>query len=90
MGGTEFTTKEYKASRNAMDLSIKTIFVAGVIGTITGLIQLVVLTDDLQSITAGLAVGILTVLYALIINTVQYAIKSMITKEIIYRDYEDQ
>ncbi|MBI9013272.1 MAG: hypothetical protein JEZ08_13650 [Clostridiales bacterium] len=89
MGATEFTTKEYRASRNAMDLSIRTAFVSGVIGTIVGLVQLVVLTDDPQSITAGMAIGILTLLYALIINIVQYAIKSMITKEIIYRDYEE-
>ena len=89
MGATEFTTKEYKASRNAMDLSIRTVFIAGVIGTIIGLVQLVVLTDDPNSIAAGMAVGILTLLYALIINIVQYAIKSMITKEIIYRDYEE-
>jgi len=89
VGATEYTTKEFKASRNAMDLSIKTVFVSGVIGTIVGLVQLVVLTDDPESIAAGMAVGILTLLYALIINIVQYAIKSMITKEIIYRDHEE-
>jgi len=89
IGVTEYTTKEFKASRNAMDLSIRTVFVSGVIGTIIGLVQLVVLTDNPESIAAGMAVGILTLLYALIINIVQYAIKSMITKEIIYRDHEE-
>ena len=89
VGATEYTTKEFKASRNAMDLSIRTVFVSGVIGTIVGLVQLVVLTDNPESVAAGMAVGILTLLYALIINIVQYAIKSMITKEIIYRDHEE-
>jgi flagellar motor component MotA len=89
MGVTEFTTKEYKASRNAMDLSIRTVLVSGIIGSMVGMVQLVLLTSELESMAAGMAVGILTLLYALIINIVQYAIKSMITKEIIYRENED-
>lgn len=89
MGVTEFTTKEYKASYNAMDLSIKTIFASGVIGSIVGMIQLYLLLSDVSSMGLGMAIRILTFLYALIINMVQYAIKSMIAKEIIYRDNED-
>lgn len=89
MGAIEFTTKELKASRNAIDLSIKTIYAAGIIGTIVGWVQLVILMSDPKSMTLGMAVGILTLLYALIINMVQYAIKSMITKEIIYRENEN-
>ncbi len=41
-----------------------------------------------ESAAAGFAIAGLSILYAMMINIVQYAIKSMINKEIIYRDHD--
>jgi len=89
IGNFECTTKELKASKNAMDLSIKAVFLSGIIGTVVGIISyLMILEDPTSFLGAAAAVALLTLLYACVINIVQYAIKAMIEKEIIYRDYE--
>ncbi len=64
-------------------------FLSGVIGTVVGIISyLMILEDPTSFLGAAAAVALLTLLYACVINIVQYAIKAMIEKEIIYRDYE--
>jgi ABC-type protease/lipase transport system fused ATPase/permease subunit len=89
MGSTEFTTREYKASLNAITLSMNCVLMSGIFGTLAGVImQLSYMNMYPESAAAGFAIAGLSILYAMMINIVQYAIKSMINKEIIYRDHD--
>lgn len=85
MGQTEFTTKEFKASLNAIELSIKCVFVSGLVASMAGIIVNLVNINVHESVFTGFAIACIAFMYSLIINTVQYAIKTIIKKELIYR-----
>lgn len=90
MGQREFTTKEMKVSKNAMNLSIHIVFLSGFLGTVIGWVQIAARLSTSESLKAGMAVAALTTLYALMLNLIQLSIKSTINKEIIYRSNEDK
>lgn len=87
IGYTEYTTKEYKASLSAIDLSIRCVFIAGLLGSLVGIIMVLNFIHVSTDTTGpNIAVASLTLLYSFIINTVQYGIRSILQKEIIYRE----
>lgn len=88
MGKSAFTTKEFKASLNVMDMCIKLVYLSGFIGAFSGYIQSLVSTSDVQVLATRFSVASLVLLYALVINVIQYAVKSMVKKELIYRKHE--
>lgn len=81
----EMTTKEIEVSLNAMDLAIKTVYFSGGFGALAGLVMILGSLNDPTSFGPALAVAILTFFYAVIINLFQYAVKSRLKKESIYR-----
>ncbi|WP_432661964.1 hypothetical protein R9X47_15465 [Wukongibacter baidiensis] len=85
-GNLEYTLKELKASKNAVDLCIKLVYISSVIGVITGFISILQYLDDPSSIGPSIAVCILTIFYAFVINLVQHGVSAKIAKEIIYRE----
>ncbi|MCT4509519.1 MAG: hypothetical protein N4A48_12345 [Tepidibacter sp.] len=85
-GSFEYTLKELKASKNAMDLCIKLVYISSVIGAIIGFVSSIRYIGDLSKVGPAIAVSILTVFYAFIINLVQHAVSAKIKKEIIYRE----
>jgi len=85
-GSFEYTLKELKSSKNAMDLCIKLVYISSVIGAIIGLVSVLRYIGDLSKVGPAIAVSILTVFYAFIINLVQHAVSAKIKKEIIYRE----
>ncbi len=86
LGNKDFTTKELKASVEAIDLSVKITVITGGIGTLVGLMSSLVNITDLSYIGVYLAVVIITALYALIFNLIQMPIRARIKKELIYRE----
>lgn len=80
-----YTTKELKASHNAIDTGIKLTYLSGIVGLIIGMIGLLSRLDDPSAIGPALAVAMLTVLYAALINIILYASRAKIKKELIYR-----
>lgn len=84
-GNLDYTTKELKTSVEAMNLSIKSVNISAIIGVIIGIIGL--LTNLSTSIQAyqSIPVIMITMLYALLFNLIQYAVKAKINKELIYR-----
>jgi len=87
-GNHEFTTKELKASENTMSFSIKVMFLAGLLGSLVGFVQIGHLGDPDSLTFVRMAVSSLTFVYACILNLIQISIKSILTKEIIYRNHE--
>lgn len=94
-GNTEFTIKEFKASKNAYDMTIKVVFILSVLGTMIGLINMGAYNGLEYSgkelelyihLYAGASIAVLTILYGSILNIFFYAIRSRIAKEIIYRE----
>lgn len=84
-GNLEYTTKEIQASKEAVSLSIKLIYLAGIFGTITALLILLRRLDDPSSIGPSVSVALIISIYALVINIIQNAVKSKLAKELIYR-----
>lgn len=85
-GNTDFTKKEYMASENAINLSIKSIYMSGILGSLIGFIQIATFSSSLEMTIASSRVAILTFFYAIVINIIQYAIKSSISNQLIYRN----
>lgn len=87
-GNLEYTTKEIKASLEALSLSIKLVTLSGISGIIIGLVSILEGAVNYPNavIYASSAVMLLTGLYAILINLIQYAMKSKLTKELIYRE----
>lgn len=87
-GKLDYTTKELKARKIMVDFAIKIIFIAGIVGTIIGSIQIAIRVDSISVAKLQFTVAILTLLYAVIINMIHYALSSLIEKEIVYRGDE--
>ncbi len=85
-GNKEYTTKELKASVLALDLSINITSITGGIGTLIGIMISLVNIADFEMLGVYLAIILITVLYALIINAVQMPIRTCIKKELVYRE----
>lgn len=85
MTDNEFTTKELKASLNAIEASIKLTLTSAVIGLFIGTIGILTQIDNPSKIGPAAAIALLTVLYAFIINLFLYGTKAKIKKELIYR-----
>lgn len=88
-GNVEYTTKELKASKEAMNLSIKLVVIMGIVGIIIGTVSSLIQINEVHEIYfyfAVLSVVLLTGLYAGLINLVQYSVLAKINKEIIYRE----
>lgn len=88
-GNVEFTNKELKASAEALSLSIKLVLLTGIGGIIIGVISSLVqirAVNEIYLYFAMIAVILLTGLYAVLINLIQYSVLAKINKEIIYRE----
>jgi hypothetical protein len=84
-GNTKCTTKELKATESAVLLSIKSLIVSCIIMSIIGFVSGYRFINS-SNIGAMFAVMLLSVLYALIFNLINYAILHNIKKELIYRE----
>jgi len=84
-GNPEYTTNELKAAINAMDLAIIVVYLSAAIGFLLGMIAMLGTISDMQIIQKGTAITLLVVFYALIINLIQYSIRTKLRKELIYR-----
>lgn len=87
MGNTEFTSKEYKASRNALRLSIRLFWMSGIIGTLIGFVLILSNLDSINSVGQSMAIGSLTLLYSMVFNMLHYGIFAKVEKELIYREH---
>lgn len=88
-GDVQYTTKELKASKEAMNLSIKLVMIMGIVGIIIGAVSSLIQIREVNEIHfyfAVVCVVLLTGLYAGLINLVQYSVLAKINKEIIYRE----
>lgn len=85
-GRSDFTLKEFKSSSIAIGLTIRMIYMSGVIGTLVGVMQILIYLSDPANIFPALSVSLLTLFYALFFNSLHYAIKAKIDKEIVYRE----
>lgn len=85
MSSKEYTTKELNSSYNAIDTSIKLIYLSGFIGIMIGCIGILSQIDDPSAYGPALAVALLTVFYSALINIFLYATRAKIKKELIYR-----
>jgi flagellar motor component MotA len=86
MGSSDYTLKELKSSTIAVNLAIKICFLSGILGSITGGIMTLMLLDAPMRIGPMAAVAVLTLFYSLFMNTLHYAIKAYLDKEIVYRE----
>lgn len=77
------SVKQLKASRNAYDLGIKLVMLSAVFGSMTGFVNLLSSLDDPSAIGPALAIALLTIYYAVIINMFLYGIRSKIKRELI-------
>lgn len=82
-GKKELSVKAMKLTINAFELSIKTTYLAGILGSIIGMITLLGRLDDPSSIGPSLAVAVLTIFYALWINVIQNGMKYSIKKDLL-------
>lgn len=81
----DYTTKELECSYTALGLAIRLTYLAAVFGFFTGLIGILSHIDDPSAFGPALAIALLTVYYAAIMNIFQYAIQAKVKKELIYR-----
>ncbi len=85
-GADDFTIKEFKSSSIALSLAIRMFYMSGIIGTVVGIIQILIYVEDPSNFGPAISISLLTFFYSIFFNTIHYAIKSRIDKEIVYRE----
>jgi len=86
MGNTNYTLKELKSSIIAINLAIRSCYLSGILGSITGGIMVMMFLSTPMRIGPMAAVAVLTLFYSLFMNLLHYAIKASLDKEVIYRE----
>ncbi len=85
-GYKEFTIKELNASRMAISLSIKSIKASAIVGFLINVVGYLMNVDNfISALGPYLSIAILFVIYSVVFNLVQMAIKNRIEKELMYR-----
>lgn len=84
-GNTEFSKKEMKAACTALKSSVRFVYIAGILGTFIGIVNIMTKLTMPNIVGPSMVVAVLTILYSLVINIIHYAIMGKVQKEIDYR-----